>query len=161
MFGTLTPGLCRRAMSSTAVITGGSSGIGREVAALFKGRGWEVHNISRLENHVYIKPCLGNRTKIVRLNFRPPHAKSNFRSPCTVPGVINHAADLSRSSDAEEVGKKLAGWFLSPAHQNFPFQELDILGEQRPWRSGSAELCRLYTVPHDTTRTLSATSILK
>ena len=52
MFGTLTTGVCRRAMStSTAIITGGSSGIGREVAALFKGRGWEVHNISRYATH--------------------------------------------------------------------------------------------------------------
>ena len=36
-------------MSPTAVVTGGSGGIGRAVAAEFRGRGWEVVSLSRRE----------------------------------------------------------------------------------------------------------------
>ncbi len=36
-----------KAASKVAVITGGSTGIGMECAAVFSSLGWEVHNISR------------------------------------------------------------------------------------------------------------------
>ncbi|MHB8588298.1 MAG: SDR family NAD(P)-dependent oxidoreductase [Candidatus Dormibacteraceae bacterium] len=51
-------------MSPTAVVTGGSGGIGRAVAAELRGRGWEVVSLSRREgcdisNEAQVKSAFG------------------------------------------------------------------------------------------------------
>jgi hypothetical protein len=45
-----------KAVSKIAVITGGSTGIGMECAALFSSVGWEVHNISRYLTQLFSHP---------------------------------------------------------------------------------------------------------
>ena len=88
-----------------AVITGASSGIGMECAAVFSSLGWEVHNISRrvMASYCRVWPSILvlNRAHFLNHNLR--------RKPCPVEGVISHAADLTSSTEATRVGNIIAG----------------------------------------------------
>jgi hypothetical protein len=89
-----------KAVSKIAVITGGSTGIGMECAAVFSGLGWEVHNISRYLSRSSIYP--------VCISFFS-HFPLFDSKPCPVEGVISHTADLTSSTEASRVGNIIAG----------------------------------------------------